>query len=213
MASRTTRYSNTREEIAALLLRGGRTVADLAEELGLSRNAVRAQLTALERDGLVVVARRDRGGVGKPAFIYELTPEGARLFPGAYARLFSVFLEAAGRRLGDAGAEELLRDAGRLAAEAHRLPADLDLAERISLAAGIVEELGGMVELREDEQGIVIEGYSCPLGEVVSERPEACLLLETMLTELLGVPVSERCEPGPRPRCRFVLAGQSTSAD
>lgn len=200
--------SSTREEIVARLLRRGMTVAGLAEELGLSRNAVRAQLTALERDGLAVVARRDRGGVGKPAFIYELTPEGALYFPRAYAKLFGIFLEAAGARLGDASAERLLREAGRMAAERYQPPADMELAQRIAVAKEVVEELGGMVELREDAEGVVIQGYSCPLAEVVSERPEACLLLETMLGEILQVPVEEMCEKGPRPRCRFLLRAE-----
>lgn len=197
---------STREQIVALLLRDGRTVAELAAELDLSRNAVRAQLTALERDGLVEVVRRERGGVGKPPFVYELTLQGERFFPRAYGRLLRVFLEAAGSQLDEARVEEILREAGRRLAERHRAGPDLDLSERIALATGVVEELGGMVELDEVDGRVVIRGFSCPLAEVVRERPEACTVLETMLSEILDVSVEEDCDRGPRPRCRFLLA-------
>ena len=40
---------STRNRIVALLRRGERSVEELAESLGLTDNAVRAQLSALER--------------------------------------------------------------------------------------------------------------------------------------------------------------------
>lgn len=45
--------ATTRGRIVGLLRRVSRTADDLASELGLTGNVVRAHLTALERDGLI----------------------------------------------------------------------------------------------------------------------------------------------------------------
>jgi len=70
--------TSTRGRLITLLRRDTRTVDDLASALNLTDNAVRAHLAALERDGIVRQSgvRRD-GGVGKPAFAYELTADAA----------------------------------------------------------------------------------------------------------------------------------------
>jgi predicted ArsR family transcriptional regulator len=43
----------SRGRIVTLLQHGGLTVDDIASQLGLTANAVRAQITAMERDGVV----------------------------------------------------------------------------------------------------------------------------------------------------------------
>ena len=48
-------------------------------------------------------------------------------------------------------------------------------------------------------------GYSCPLGAIVDEHPEACLVAEALVARASGLRVSEHCErdDGHPPRCRF----------
>jgi predicted ArsR family transcriptional regulator len=76
----------TRGHVVALLRRGRRSVEELATALGLTDNAVRAQLTTLERDGLVNAAGvRRPGTAGKPATLYEVAPGAEVLFSNAYA--------------------------------------------------------------------------------------------------------------------------------
>jgi predicted ArsR family transcriptional regulator len=43
----------SRGRMVTLLQRGGRTAEDIAAELGLTRSAVRIQIAAMERDGVV----------------------------------------------------------------------------------------------------------------------------------------------------------------
>ena len=43
----------TRGPIVTLLQSGGLTADDIASELGLTRSAIRVQITAMERDGVV----------------------------------------------------------------------------------------------------------------------------------------------------------------
>ena len=60
-------FASTRGQVVTLLRQGHATVEDLARALGLTDNAVRAHLAALERDGLVVQSGLRRG-TGKPAY-------------------------------------------------------------------------------------------------------------------------------------------------
>src|SRR6266496_4119842 len=75
-------FASTRGRIVTLLRRNSRTVEELAQELTLTDNAVRAHLATLERDG-IVQQRGVRRGSGKPSYIYDLTPEAEYLFPKA----------------------------------------------------------------------------------------------------------------------------------
>src|SRR5215210_6570710 len=109
-----------------LLRRSGRTVEELARPLGLTDNGVRAHLAMLERDGLVRQrgsVRRGSGG-GKPAYVYELTPEAEDLFPKAYEPVLRRLLDVLSERLGPEESEALLRSVGRLLAEEHPMRAD-----------------------------------------------------------------------------------------
>ena len=58
-------FGSTRGRIVTLLRRRGQTVDDLAAEVELTNNGVRAHLATLERDGLVTHSRsRDVSGGG-----------------------------------------------------------------------------------------------------------------------------------------------------
>jgi predicted ArsR family transcriptional regulator len=179
------------------------TVDDMATALGVTDNAVRAQLAALERDGLV----RQQGtvkGAGKPSFVYELTSEADPLLSRAYLPLFDALADVLETRL-DAGAlESLLREAGRRAAG--RLPpATGDVAARARAAAALLVELGGLAEAHESDGHWTIRSDACPLSALAAKHPGFCRAVEAMLAEVTATPVRERCDRGERPRCRFEI--------
>ena len=193
-------FASTRGQVVALLRRGLGTVEDLAQALELTDNAVRAHLTALERDGLVA-QRGLRRGVGKPAYTYALTPDAERLFPKAYGALLHLMLDALAERLPPDALEALLRDVGHRLAEGHAPPSG-DLQTRVEDAVGVLGELGGLADVEARDDGFVILGRSCPLAAAVDGHPETCLLAEALLADVIGVPVRQTCEPD-LPRCRF----------
>lgn len=203
-------FESTRGRVVTLLRRSGRTVEELARELGLTDNGVRAHLATLERDGIVRQrgSVRRGGGVGKPAFVYELTPDAEELFPKAYEPVLLRTLDAISERLGPEGLEALLRGVGRSLAEGKGVPSD-DTRRRLETAVETLNELGGLAELEERNGGFVIRGYSCPLAAVTPDHPEVCRMAETLITELVGVPVHEHCDRGERPRCCFELTFSS----
>ena len=203
-------FSTTRGQIVRLLRRAGRTVEELAQALSLTDNAVRSHLSTLERDGLVEqlgTRRTER----KPAYVYGLTAGAERLFPRAYEPVLGKLLDVLGERLPGDALESALREVGRrLGAERTGTSAP-DVRARTRLAAGVLEELGGLIEIEEDEGAgtLRLRGFGCPLAAVAPGHPDACRLAETLLEEIIGAPVRERCDRATeRPRCYFeVLAG------
>jgi predicted ArsR family transcriptional regulator len=206
-------FESTRGQIVTLLRRSGRTVEDLARPLSLTDNGVRAHLAVLERDGIVRQrgsVRRSCGG-GKPAYVYELTQEAEDLFPKAYEPTLHRLLDVLSDQLGPEEAEALLRSVGRRLAEEHSVRAT-DARARLEVAVEVLNELGGLAELEERDGALVIRGYSCPLAGVTPDHPEVCRMAETLIAELAGVPVHERCDRSERPRCCFEIASASDTA-
>ena len=200
-------FESTRGQIVTLLRRSNRTVEELARALDVTDNVIRAHLAVLERDGIVRQrgsVRRSSGG-GKPAYVYELSQEGEDLFPKAYEPTLRRLLDIMSERLGPEESEALLRSVGRRLAEEHSTQADGAHA-RLEAAAGVLNELGGLAELEEQDGTLVIQGYSCPLAAVTPDHPEVCRMAEVLVAEVAGVPVNERCDRGERPRCCFEVA-------
>src|SRR5918994_1919240 len=133
-------FASTKGQVVALLRRGVATVEELARELGLTDNAVRSHLAALERDGLVVQSGVRRG-VGKPAFTYALTSDAERLFPKAYGALLRLMLNVLAERLPPDTLDDLLREMGHRLAAGQAISTG-DLRERVDGATTLLGELG-----------------------------------------------------------------------
>jgi predicted ArsR family transcriptional regulator len=213
---------STRGRIVGLLRRSARTVEDLAQALELTDNAVRSHLATLERDGFVQAGGQRRGpgagkpatvyelqrrgpGAGKPATVYELAPEAEPQLSSAYAPVLRALMDELAERLTPDEREVALRAVGRrLAAATPTAPGDRQA--RLRAAVALLGALGGDAEIERGEGGAdVVRGCGCPLSAVTATRPEACRAVETLLEEVVGAPVRERCDRGERPRCRFVV--------
>lgn len=192
--------TSTRGRVLSLLRTGPRTVQNLADSLGLTQNAVRTHLNALERDGLV---RQEgvRRAVGKPAFVYVMAEEAEALFPKAYAEVLDRLMDRLRRDQGEDALEGLLRSVGRDAAS--DAPATGSLRERVDAAVIALAELGGLAEVEERDDAFYINGFSCPLSAIVTKNPLACALAEQLVADLTGAEVVECCDRTQPPRCRF----------
>lgn len=201
-------WSSTRGRIVSLLRRTSRTVDELAETLDLTDNAVRAQIALLERDGLVEQCGVRRT-TSKPAYAYDLTPEAEQLFPKAYEPVLGQLLAVLTERFGPEMADDLLRAVGERIAHDHA-PAGVTLEARLDAAVALLNGLGGLAEYELTGRGIAIQGYSCPLAGIATRYPTICTLAEALVSDVTSIPMTERCERGARPRCRFegVLAAE-----
>ncbi len=196
---------STRGQIILLLRKEARTVAELAGSLHLTDNAVRAHLATLERDGLVRHSG-ERAGFRKPHFSYELNAEAEELFPKAYGPLLTQILTGFKERFGAKPVEDVLRGIGRRLAMDHMLPNKPALKERLDQALKLFEELGGQARVEPEDGKVLIHAAGCPLAAASADHPEVCRMVETLLSEIVGVPVRERCQRQPSPRCCFEMA-------
>lgn len=202
-------FQSTRGRLVSLLRRDHHTVDELATELGLTANAIRTHLTALERDGLVIQEGLRRGA-SKPAFTYMLTPQAERLFPKAYGILLQQLLQVLGERLPQDVVADALREVGHRVAPGNTA-AEKPVADRVEDARVMLGNLGGLAEVEETDTGYLITGLSCPLATAVEGHADACLIAETLLSDLTGVPVHQVCDPGPPARCRFEVLTMSNA--
>ncbi|HUF26761.1 MAG TPA: ArsR family transcriptional regulator [Gemmatimonadaceae bacterium] len=194
----------TREQIVDLLRRSPRTANEIAGRLGLTHNAVRSHLAALQRESLVRQGSLQRSA-SRPAVVYELIPEAESIFSRAYVPFVAQLMGVLQERLPEGELNEMMRTVGRrLGSEWPRLRGDLP--HRVQAASALLEELGALNEIEQLNGGFVIRGYGCLLAEAVHGRPEVCRAMESLLTELLEVSVHECCERGERPRCCFEIA-------
>jgi predicted ArsR family transcriptional regulator len=195
----------TRGRIINLLRRSGLTANEIAVRLGLTHNAVRGHLAALQRDGLVHEGGARRG-IRRPAVVYELVPEAEAIFSRAYIPFVAHLMRVLQQQLPQRELDDVMRTVGRdLASDWPRVHGDLP--KRVTAASELLEDLGALNEVEKLDGGFLIRGYGCLLAQAAHGRPEVCRAMESLLTELLKVPVRECCERGERPRCCFEIAG------
>jgi predicted ArsR family transcriptional regulator len=198
--------AGTSGRLLTLLCGGRRTVNELAAELNLTDNAVRAQLERLQRAGLVAHAG-SRPGTRKPHADYEITPAACRLFPTAYEPVLNQLLRLLAQRLSPDQVVALLADAGeQLLAPALGPARNATPRQRLTR---LVEKLGNAapgVELREHDGRLAVRACACPLASVTTDHPQLCDRLASVLTRLLGAPVTQACDRGTFPRCHFEMS-------
>jgi len=197
-------FESTRGQIVTMLRASPCTVEELAGKLDLTDNAIRAHLLTLERDGLVRQSGLRRGP-RKPHFTYALTPEADSLFPKAYDTLLNQLIAVLKTRLNPEEIEEVLREVGRAVASGAPGGEEADLEKRVHTAVRVLETIGGATEIEHDDHKIVIRGHGCPLAAAVSVHPEVCRLAETLVAEIVKVPVKEHCDRSGSPKCRFEI--------
>src|SRR5687768_10573957 len=187
-------FESTRGRLVTLLRGTTKTVNELAEELELTDNAVRAHLLSLERDGVIKQSGIQRG-TRKPHFAYQLTQEAEQLFPKAYDALLNQLIAVLKGRLTPSALEEILREVGRSLAGAQ--PANRnndDIESRIDRGLAALEAIGGAARVEKENEKFVICSESCPLATAVADHPEVCTLAETLLSEVIGSQVREHCD-------------------
>ncbi len=198
--------ASTRGKILVLLRAENRTVNELAAALNLTDNAVRAHLVKLERDGLVQ-QRGMRRGTRKPHVTYALSAEAESIFPKAYGLLLNHLVTVISKRLPSRALRATMRNVGRALAEGHlELLKGRSRRDRIKAAIDALNELGGSAKFEENEGKQFIYGRNgCPLAAVTASHPEACLIVQSLVSKVVGVRTKKCCEYGETPRCCFEL--------
>jgi predicted ArsR family transcriptional regulator len=201
----------TQHALLRLLLhnKAGMTVEALTESLGVTRNAVRQHLSALERDGAVSRGPTQPSG-GRPEQLYVITQEGLERFPRQYSWFSEILMETLRAQLGQEGTAERLNALGRGVGEQLRADRRKDeaLADRLKAVSGAMAELGYEAEAREDR----IEAQNCVFHLLAQKFPEICRFDLGLLEAATGRPVDqESCMARGDGKCCFRFGAKNKS--
>jgi predicted ArsR family transcriptional regulator len=177
----------TRQQILDYLQRHGRaTVKELGQLLRLTSTGIRQHLTVLERDGLVL-AREERGRVGRPTLVYTLTEKAESLFPRSYDELASALLEEIRASEGSERLYQLLQRVAQRMAEAfwERVQGK-SLAQRVKETALILQEQGCLVDWEQRDGEFFLHEFTCPFSKVAKQDSSVCTLHLELVRLLTG---------------------------
>jgi predicted ArsR family transcriptional regulator len=177
------------------------TVEQVATTLGVTANAVRPHLAALERDGLV---RRGepRPTTRRPSHTYRLAPGVETFFCQAYIPFLDQLLGVLTGSLDDRQLDRAMRTVGRRLAPS---VASQTVAARVAAAAAVLDEMGGVTEVTTRGNGevtYVIQGSSCPFDTVVRSHPAVCVAVESLVAEMTQARSRQSChQAADKPHC------------
>jgi predicted ArsR family transcriptional regulator len=191
----------SRDRIIRLLLKGRMTIDELASSLGVTKNAVRAQIALLTGKGMVEVKGQQKGR-RRPAAVYGLGAGTDAHFSQAYPALLSGVVRTLADQLRPKQLEDVLRETGKRMADS-AAPLAGNARERVDGAVRFLGTLGSIAEVIEEDGKLVIKSHGCPISTAVQADSRSCLAMESLLARLTGLAVRERCDHGERPGCRF----------
>jgi predicted ArsR family transcriptional regulator len=193
--------------LARLKHEGPSTTAELASHAGVTYEAVRQQLRALEADGFVAKRKEPAmsRSVGRPTSRFALTPAGDHFFAKRYDALAVELIDTASAVLGPEALTQLLATLTeeRVRAWAPRLEG-LSLEERLTALRDIYLDDDPFTTVEHGEGGPRLIERNCPYLNVASRRPALCSVTVSTLIRLLGAEVvrDERFQEGDG-RCVF----------
>jgi DeoR family suf operon transcriptional repressor len=165
------------------------TAKELAEQFGVTPNALRRHLDSLEAEGYVRY-RREVRGVGAPVHTYSLTAQGEALFPQGHAAVLAAVLESVREVSGPEGVIALARRQWQgLVADASPRLAELPLHERAQLLAELRSSQGFMAEAHADGDVAVLREHHCAIRDVAERFPEICVAEQEFVEQMLATPV------------------------
>ncbi len=184
--------------------KAGVTVDAMSERLGITRNAVRQHLAALENDDLVMKGASRATG-GRPEQLYVLTEKGRECFPRHYAWFAELLIESVQREL---GADQL---AERLDAMGTRVGQQLraqqgtpaQAAEAVQKLADIMQDLGYDAATVASAEP-VIEANNCVFHTLAMRHPQVCSFDLALMAAYTGRAIEhQQCMATGGHVCRF----------
>jgi predicted ArsR family transcriptional regulator len=206
---------STREQVLRFV-RGRRqaTVAQLAEALDLSQQAIRRHLDGLRADGLLD-ARIERHGIGRPALVFFATERGEDYSGRTYLQLLSrmfrhldkIDAQQAGRGPGHEVLDRVFAGiADEVAAEHESEVRATTLEERVAEVSRALEPEGIVDSWRSADGVLQIINGECPYLRLAEMSDVACRSDLRSIELLLGAPVEQtsRIVDG-SPVCEYVI--------
>jgi predicted ArsR family transcriptional regulator len=202
-----TEAKNTRERVLHTLLANERcTINDLADSVDINPISVRHHISRLEAEGLVTSAE-ERHGVGRPRRLYFLTEKGRERFPTRYIRLTLRLLQQLKESLPQPMVAKLFSEMARdLAKEYAYEVSDLSMEERLQLVKQLLSAEGFQIEWERQGEQYLLREINCPYYHIGQNHPEVCVIDQTLIATLLGMPTTKvQCMLNGDAHCTYLL--------
>lgn len=197
---------------------GPSTAAKLARRLGITSMAVHQHLSSLQEEGLVAFTK-ERGKIGRPAHLWELTPGAHGQFRDGHAELTVGILQAAHSAFGERGLRQLAEEWTRQQVAAYREvmpPQDAAIDTRIAALTQIRGDEGFMAEWgRRCDGSIEFVEHHCSIARAARFCPFLCDGELALFRAVLGANVSvERIEHTLKgdTRCAYQIVDKTETA-
>ena len=184
---------------------------ELANVMKISRMAVHKHLVLLQKRGLVE-GIENRGHVGRPRMMYQLTSQSKTVFPKSYSVIATHALDFIERNMGKEGIEKVLRERQtELFDQYYKRLKDLDFDQQVRELARIRDEEGYIAESKKESKRSgggkhVLLEYNCPIIHIAEKHWEACSTETELFEKLLGanIETTHRAAKGDS-ICKFVI--------
>jgi predicted ArsR family transcriptional regulator len=184
---------------------------ELAKVMKVSRMAVHKHLVLLQNRGLVE-SIENRGHVGRPRMVYQLTSQSKSVFPKSYSAIATHALDFIERNMGKEGIEKVLRERQtELFDQYYKRLKDLDFDKQVKELARIRDEEGYIAESKKESKRSgggkhVLLEYNCPIIHIAEKHWEACSTETELFEKLLGanIETTHRAAKGDL-ICKFVI--------
>ncbi len=161
-------------------------ITDIEAALGVTKTAVRQQLTTLVAEDLVA-STTIREKRGRPHAVYRLSEKGQALFAQGYENLALVLLEEVLELAEPDLVRRLLqRVSARLGQQyAEWMQGDM-VADRLQGLADRLHERGILSHVDEDEDAFLLTEFGCPYYSVARQHREVCEMEVEAMEQALG---------------------------
>ncbi len=191
----------TRDEVVRLLAeRGELTVAELAEEIGVSTGSVRRHIDLLVADGLLV-SRLERQPRGRPVARYALSSQGeerisAEHYQRLLARLSPALLRLSSEEVsgqdGPALLDRVFDEVAQAVADDHQIEVTgRSLEERVAQTARALSSEGILEDVEDAGDYYRLRNSGCPFRSAASDTHACCSADRRTIELLLGAPVEQ----------------------
>jgi predicted ArsR family transcriptional regulator len=198
---------STRMEVLEFLRRKQAASAEvISAQLGITPNAVRQHLAALEKDGLVK-SEPVQGKRGRPSLMFSLTDKADSVFPKRYGQLASMVLNELAEMGGAALLDEVFeRVAARHAAPIEKQVTGMSFEGKLERVMESIRRAGTLAEQEETGDGVRVTIHNCPFRNTALKYPQVCTITPRLFVKVLGAQVSQEASIHRRdPYCSFLV--------
>lgn len=179
----------------------GMSIDEMAQDLKVTRTAIRQHLSAMEREQLII--RKGTRPTGRrPEQLYGLSATGKSLFPKRYATLANLLIEKFADQVGGEVLRAMMQELGS------------DLAKSTGLHAASIEQIAEQMQQSGYEAQVIatsgqqkeIRAHNCVFHNLASTHPEVCEVDLSFIGTLANKDVEHlECIVRGGAACRFAL--------